>query len=221
MCGVRVSTAFSPRERPLCRSADEYPMNTRGSAPDRPRRHANPPNAPRDRASPRCRAGIPRTRLQGIGAGRLPGKATPPRRCPVSFLDSPRVRLVRESEPPKAWARQPARAAAWLGRAMSGWTNHYAVRGSGQYLERFTHSRRRLLFRALRRRPQRDRTEWEDINPRTAPTGPRPESVIHEPTSRRQGSREEPGALTRTPGSVRGNRGNPAPYRDKLSRIWQ
>ena len=63
--------------------------------------------------------------------------------------------------------------AAWLGRVINGWLNYYAVPGSGHYLERFIHSCKRLLFRALRRRSQRDRTEWEDINPLTAPHWPK------------------------------------------------
>ena len=37
------------------------------------------------------------------------------------------------------------------------------------------------------------------------------------PTARRHDPREEPGALTRPPGSVRGDRGNPVPYRDCFS----
>ncbi len=58
--------------------------------------------------------------------------------------------------------------AAWLGRVINGWLNHYAVPGRGRHLERFVHLCKRLLWRALRRRSQRDRTEWEDIDLLTA-----------------------------------------------------
>ena len=37
----------------------------------------------------------------------------------------------------------------------------------------------------------------------------RPAAIRHHP-------REEPGALARTPGSARGDRGNPVPYRDPV-----
>ena len=49
--------------------------------------------------------------------------------------------------------------------------------------------------------------------------GQNPPSVAG-PTARRQHPREEPGALTRTPGSARGDRGNPVPYRDHGEKRW-
>ena len=54
--------------------------------------------------------------------------------------------------------------AAWLGRVINGWLNYYAVPGSGRYLGRFIRLCQRLLWRALRRRSQRDRTAWEKID---------------------------------------------------------
>ena len=54
--------------------------------------------------------------------------------------------------------------AAWLGRVINGWLNYYAVPGSGRYLGRFIRLCQRVLWRALRRRSQRDRTAWEKID---------------------------------------------------------
>ena len=73
----------------------------------------------------------------------------------------------------KRWHDNRHKTAAWLGRVINGWLNYYAVPGSGRYLERFIHLCKRLLLRALRRRSQRDRTEWEDLNPLTAAHWPK------------------------------------------------
>lgn len=63
----------------------------------------------------------------------------------------------------KRWHDNRHDTARWLGRVINGWLNYYAVPGSGRYLEAFAHRCKRLLWRALRRRSQRDRTAWEDI----------------------------------------------------------
>ena len=39
------------------------------------------------------------------------------------------------------------------------------------------------------------------------------------PAADRQHLKEEPGALARTPGSVRGDRSNPVPYRDRPEHV--
>ena len=61
------------------------------------------------------------------------------------------------------WHDNRHETAKWLGRVLNGWLNYYAVPGSGRDLRRFMHQCRRLLMRALRRRHQKDRTEWGDI----------------------------------------------------------
>ena len=71
------------------------------------------------------------------------------------------------------WHHNRQDTARWLGRVINGWLNYYAVPGSGRYLERFIHHCKRLLLRALRRRSQRDQTEWKDINPLTAAHWPK------------------------------------------------
>ena len=71
------------------------------------------------------------------------------------------------------WHHNRHDTARWLGRVINGWLNYYAVPGSGRYLERFIHHCKRLLLRALRRRSQRDQTEWKDINPLTAAHWPK------------------------------------------------
>ena len=60
-----------------------------------------------------------------------------------------------------------------MGRVINGWLNYYAVPGSSRSLERFIDHCKRLLMRALRRRSQRDRTTWEDINPLAAAHWPK------------------------------------------------
>ena len=54
--------------------------------------------------------------------------------------------------------------AAWLGRVLTGWLNYFAVLGSSVPLQRFQHRLRRLFLRALRRRPQKDRTAWTRLD---------------------------------------------------------
>ena len=52
--------------------------------------------------------------------------------------------------------------ARWLGRVIHGWLTYHAVPGSGHDLQRFILQCTWPLMRALRRRSQRDRTDWED-----------------------------------------------------------
>jgi len=52
--------------------------------------------------------------------------------------------------------------AKWLGRVINGWLNYYAVPGTSKSAEAFTHSVLRLMLRTLRRRSQRDVTEWAE-----------------------------------------------------------
>ena len=77
------------------------------------------------------------------------------------------LRRIREKLRER-WHDHRHDTAKWLGRVINGWLNYYAVPGSGRYLERFIYHCKRLLFRALRRRSQRDRTGWENIDPLVA-----------------------------------------------------
>ena len=63
--------------------------------------------------------------------------------------------------------------AKWLGKVVDGWLNYFAVPNSYRYLERFANCVRRLWFRSLRRRSQKDRTTWADIAALTAAHWPR------------------------------------------------
>ena len=68
----------------------------------------------------------------------------------------------------KRWHDDRDETAAWMGRVLNGWLNYTTVPGSGRYLERFEHRCKWLLHRALRRRSQRDRTDWAVIDRLTA-----------------------------------------------------
>ena len=111
-------------------------------------------------------------------------------------------------------------AAAWLSRVTSGWLNYCAVPGSCRHLERFTHLHKRPLFRALRRRSERDCAEWEKIE--LLATVHWPKAKIRRPRPNQwlvvNAQKEVPRALTRTRGPVRGDWGNPVPYRDGAAR---
>ena len=72
------------------------------------------------------------------------------------------LRRIRE-ELRKRWHDNRYETAKWLGRVINGWLNYYAVPGSSRYLQRFIYQSKRLLMHALRRRSQKDRTEWRDI----------------------------------------------------------
>ncbi len=71
------------------------------------------------------------------------------------------------------WHDNRHETAKWLGRVINGWLNYYAVPGSSQCLQGFIHQCKRLLMRALRRRSQKDRTEWRDIDTLTAAHWPK------------------------------------------------
>ena len=62
------------------------------------------------------------------------------------------------------WHDNRHETAKWMDRVINGWLNYYAMPGSGRHLERVVHRCKRLLWRALRRRSQRDRSEWEKID---------------------------------------------------------
>ena len=53
--------------------------------------------------------------------------------------------------------------ARWLGRVINGWLNYYAVPGTSKFAKAFENAVRLLMLRTLRRRSQKDATEWAEI----------------------------------------------------------
>ena len=72
------------------------------------------------------------------------------------------------------WHDNRHETAKWLGKVINGWLNYYAVPGSGSCLQNFVYQCKRLLMRALRRRSQRDRSSWQDIDSLIAAHWPTP-----------------------------------------------
>ena len=114
----------------------------------------------------------------------------------------------------------PVVTARWLARVLRGWLGYYAVPTSGPSLSQFVWSLRRLWMRTIRRRSQRARYPWERLDALRREYWP-PVTILHPwPTERfavnTQG--QEPDALARTSGSVRGAPGNRRPYRESARR---
>ena len=103
----------------------------------------------------------------------------------------------------------------WLASVLQGHYNYYAVPDNSEALRAF---RRRVIWhwrQALRRRSQKGRITWKRMRRLAARWLPQPR-ILHpwpDRALRRQNPREEPSALTRTLGSVRGAAGNGGPYR--------
>ena len=53
--------------------------------------------------------------------------------------------------------------AIWLGRVIRGWLNYYAVPGTSRELRKFIRAVKRLLLRTMRRRSQKDRFSWPEL----------------------------------------------------------
>ena len=64
--------------------------------------------------------------------------------------------------------------ARWLGRVIDGWLNYFAVPGTSGALKAFVEAVKRLLLRTLRRRSQKDRTDWPAIDRLVGLHWPRP-----------------------------------------------
>ena len=64
--------------------------------------------------------------------------------------------------------------ARWLARVINGWLNYYAVPGTSKALSRFFMAIRKLLLRTLRRRSQKDRTDWTALTRLTGFHWPKP-----------------------------------------------
>lgn len=54
--------------------------------------------------------------------------------------------------------------ARWLGKVIDGWLNCFAVPGTSGALRAFVLAVKRLLPRTLRRRSQKDRTDWPAVD---------------------------------------------------------
>ena len=64
--------------------------------------------------------------------------------------------------------------ARWLARVINGWLNYFAVPGTSKALKAFVLAVKRLLLRTLRRRSQKDRTDWPTIDRLVGLHWPRP-----------------------------------------------
>ena len=105
----------------------------------------------------------------------------------------------------------------WLASVLRGHYRYYAVPDNSEALRGFRRRVIRHWRRALSRRSQKGRITWERAYRLAARWLPQPR-ILHpwpDRALRRQNPREEPSALTRTLGSVRGAAGNGGPYRDR------
>ena len=104
----------------------------------------------------------------------------------------------------------------WLARVLEGHYNYYAVPDNSEAMRAL---RRRVIRHwraALTRRSQKGWITWERIDSLAARWLPQPRILHPWPDKRFDANtpREEPSALTRTLGSVRGAAGDGGPYRD-------
>ena len=104
----------------------------------------------------------------------------------------------------------------WLASVLQGHYNYYAVPDNSEAHARLpTTGHLALAIGAHTPQPERPDHLEADRPPRCAmATGTPHPSPLAQPALRRQNPREEPSALTRTLGSVRGASGNWRPYRD-------
>ena len=105
----------------------------------------------------------------------------------------------------------------WLGSVVRGHMAYYAVPGNADAMIAFHDQVTRHWHKSLKRRSQRHNLPWTRMRShRRALAAPGP---THAPLPQRplprQHPRQEPGALTRTPGSARGAAGNGGPYRHR------
>ena len=93
-----------------------------------------------------------KTRSGGYGLGRKPIAKRMTR-----FLNRIRDELRRRTH------RPVHETGNWLGQVLNGWLNYYAVPWSYPSLNQCFRALKRIWLRVLRRRSQRDRTTWEQI----------------------------------------------------------
>ena len=67
----------------------------------------------------------------------------------------------------------------WLGQVLNGWLNYFAVPTSFRYLQRFVARLKRLWLMTLRRRSQKDRYSWDQLDQLVATYWPK--STIRHP----------------------------------------
>ena len=98
-----------------------------------------------------------RTRKGQFGLGRKPIAKRMAR-----FLKRIKKQLIRRMH------RKVGETGIWLGQVLKGWLNYYAVPTSFSFLKRCFERLRWIWMRVLRRRSQKDRTSWEDMQKLTA-----------------------------------------------------
>ena len=103
-----------------------------------------------------------RTRNGRFGLGRKPIAKRMAR-----FLKRVKEQLIRRMH------RKVRETGKWLGQVLNGWLNYYAVPTSFSYLQRCYERLRWIWMRVLRRRSQKDRTSWEDMQKLTATYWPK------------------------------------------------
>ena len=110
----------------------------------------------------------------------------------------------------------PEQTAIWPGLVLGGWLGYFAVPARFKHLRRFRRALRRMRLRSLRRRSQRQRIARDRADAPSARFRPETRMLHPWPDARFAVDRlrQEPGALTRTPGSVRGEIGDGLPYRE-------
>ena len=107
--------------------------------------------------------------------------------------------------------------ARWLASVLRGHCNYYAVPDNYEAISAFRQLLVRSWLKALRRRSQRSRFDLAaDVLPRgTMATDRQHPAPLARASLLRQNPRQEPSALTRTLGSVRGAACEGGPYRDR------
>ncbi len=65
--------------------------------------------------------------------------------------------------------------ARWLGKVLDGWLNYFAVPMSHRYLSRFASRLKRMWIAITRRRSQRDRFGWAQVDKLTTKYWPKVE----------------------------------------------
>jgi RNA-directed DNA polymerase len=109
----------------------------------------------------------------------------------------------------RRWHQPAPEQGRWLGRVVRGYFNYHAVPGNLSALRGFLGEVRRLWWRALRRRSQKDRTSWATLDQLAQTWLPRPTTLHPWPDARfaRHHPRWEPGAVIPHAGFCAGGAG--------------
>ena len=84
-------------------------------------------------------------------------------RKPVAKRVSRTLRRLKE-ELGRRRHRSVNETGKWLGQVLNGWLNYFAVPTSYRYLQRFVARLKRLWLTTLRRRSQKDRYSWDQMD---------------------------------------------------------